>query len=91
MIMNNVIEMQGAGKTYPKGKVALHGVDLFVKEGEVVGLIGPNGAGKTTLIKLLLGLLDPTAGSVGLWGQESTKLTRELRQRIGFLLDQRGL
>ena len=91
MSMNNVIEMQGAGKTYPKGKVALHGVDLFVKEGEVVGLIGPNGAGKTTLIKLLLGLLDPTAGSVGLWGQESTKLTRELRQRIGFLLDQRGL
>ena len=89
--MNNVIEMHGAGKTYRKGKVALHGVDLFVKEGEVVGLIGPNGAGKTTLIKLLLGLLDPTTGSVGLWGQESTKLTREIRKRIGFLLDQRGL
>ena len=89
--MSNVVEMREAGKTYAKGKVALDGVDLIVNEGEVVGLIGPNGAGKTTLIKLLLGLLDPTAGSVGLWGQESTKLTRELRQRIGFLLDQRGL
>jgi ABC-2 type transport system ATP-binding protein len=89
--MSNVVEMCGAGKTYRKGKVALVGVDLVVNEGEVIGLIGPNGAGKTTLIKLLLGLLDPTAGSVKLRGQESTALTRQLRERIGFLLDQRGL
>jgi ABC-2 type transport system ATP-binding protein len=91
VVVSNVIEMRGAGKTYHKGKVALVGVDLVVNEGEVIGLIGPNGAGKTTLIKLLLGLLDPTAGSVKLWGQESTALTRQLRERIGFLLDQRGL
>lgn len=46
---------------------------------------------KATLIKLLLRLLNPTAGSVGLWGHESTRLTGALRQKIGFLLDQRAL
>ncbi len=89
--MSNVVEMREVSKTYPKGKVALDGVDLIVNEGEVIGLIGPNGAGKTTLIKLLLGLLDPTSGTVKIWGQESTRLTRKDREKIGFLLDQRGL
>lgn len=51
-------------KTYKGNVVALDGVDLAIKKGEVVGLIGPNGAGKTTLIGCLLGLLRPDSGTV---------------------------
>ena len=43
---------------------ALRGVDLTVGRGRIVGLLGPNGSGKTTLIKLLCGLLQPTAGEI---------------------------
>ncbi len=43
---------------------ALDGIDLTVKEGEILGIIGPNGAGKTTLFNVVTGMLRPTAGSV---------------------------
>jgi ABC-type multidrug transport system ATPase subunit len=48
--------------------VALDGVDLDVRQGEMLGLMGPNGAGKTTVVKIVCGLLEPTAGSVCVFG-----------------------
>ena len=48
---------------------AVDGVDLSVGRGEIYGLIGPNGSGKTTLIRLIIGLLRPTSGSIRLLGE----------------------
>jgi ABC-2 type transport system ATP-binding protein/ribosome-dependent ATPase len=68
--------------------VAVDGVDLDVHRGEVVGLLGANGAGKTTLIRILLGLLRPSAGSVRLFGLAPS---RETRRRIGYVSQGLGL
>ena len=59
----SALEVQGLRKEYG-AKVALHGLDLTVGEGELFGLLGPNGAGKSTLVKIACGLVRPTAGTV---------------------------
>ena len=63
--------------------VAVRGLTLQVRQGEVFGFLGPNGAGKTTSIKMLLGLVAPTSGSATLLGQPLGN--RAARARIGFL------
>lgn len=63
---------------------ALNGVDFRVRAGEVVALLGPNGAGKTTAVKLLLGLLQPNAGKVRVFGGDPTN--PENRMRTGAML-----
>ncbi|GAB7013107.1 ATP-binding cassette domain-containing protein [Halolamina salina] len=65
--------------------VALDGLDLTVREGEVFGFLGPNGAGKSTAINILLGLVRPTAGSGRVLGHDVRSESRELRRRIGIL------
>ena len=67
---------------------AVDGVDLTVGPGEVVGLLGANGAGKTTLIRMLLGLLPVSGGSVRLFGQPPSRATR---RRVGYLPQGLGL
>ena len=68
--------------------LAVDDVDLAVGAGEVVGLIGANGAGKTTLIRMLLGLLAPSAGQVRLFGEPPS---RRSRARLGYLPQSLGL
>jgi len=70
------------------GFTAVDGVDLVVGPGEVVGLLGANGAGKTTLIRMLLGLLVPTSGSVSLLGGRPSRATR---RRVGYVPQSLGL
>jgi len=72
--------------------VALAGVDLQVRRGELFGLLGPNGAGKTTLVKILTTLLLPTAGRAEVAGLDVVRSTAAVRRRIGFVLGgDRGL
>jgi ABC-2 type transport system ATP-binding protein len=88
----NAIEILGLEKTYlvgfwrKKPKRALHPLHLSVEEGEIFGFLGPNGAGKTTTLKLLMGLVFPTAGSARILGREWTD--PEVKAQIGFLPEQ---
>lgn len=80
----SVIQSKNLTKYY--GKVlALDGVDLDVKEGEVYGFIGPNGAGKSTTIRILLGLLRKTSGEVSLFGKDPWNDAVELHKRISYV------
>jgi ABC-2 type transport system ATP-binding protein/ribosome-dependent ATPase len=68
--------------------VAVDDVDLHIRAGEVVGLLGANGAGKTTLIRMLLGLLRPSAGEATLFGRPPS---RQTRRRLGYVPQNLGL
>jgi ABC-2 type transport system ATP-binding protein len=86
------IEILGLEKTYTVGfwrkrpKRALQPLHLQVEDGEIFGFLGPNGAGKTTTLKMLMGLVFPTAGSARILGQEWTD--PEVKAQIGFLPEQ---
>lgn len=67
---------------------AVDDMHLDIEAGEIVGLLGANGAGKTTLIKMLIGLLTPTAGSIRLFGEPHS---RHQRRRIGYVPQNLGL
>ncbi len=72
--------------TYPSGTPALNGVDLTIQAGEAAAIIGQNGAGKTTLVKMVNGLLHPSAGTVRLLGEDiSGKTTAALARTVGFV------
>lgn len=78
-----VASLEGVNKNYGDVR-ALRGVNFQVRAGEVVALLGPNGAGKTTAVKLLLGLLQPNAGRVRVFGGDPTN--PENRIRAGAML-----
>lgn len=78
-----VANLEGVNKNYGDVR-ALRGVNFQVRAGEVVALLGPNGAGKTTAVKLLLGLLQPNAGKVRVFGGDPTN--PENRIRAGAML-----
>jgi len=83
-----VVETKGLVKTFrdfwlrPVAE-AVRGVDLSLERGEVFGLLGPNGSGKSTTIKMILGLLRPSAGEVRLFGMPPSD--RRARARLGYL------
>jgi ABC-2 type transport system ATP-binding protein len=69
------------------GVTAVDDLNLQVPAGALYGLIGPNGAGKTTTLRMLAGLLDPTAGQVALNGQVANHDWRDLQRQIGYMPD----
>jgi cobalt/nickel transport system ATP-binding protein len=82
----SMIETKGLRFAYPDGTAVLDGVDLMIEAGERVALLGPNGAGKTTLILHLIGVLQPSAGTIRIGGVELTGETLdEIRRRLGLV------
>jgi ABC-2 type transport system ATP-binding protein len=92
IIRMHALEIQGLSKNYTVGFwkkrpiPALKGLDLTVESGETFGFLGPNGAGKTTTLKLLMGIIFPTAGSARILGNDFRD--PEIKKRIGFLPEQ---
>jgi ABC-2 type transport system ATP-binding protein len=79
-----VIEIANVVKTYGNF-TALSGLDLRVMPGEVYGLLGPNGAGKSTTIKILMGLVPPTSGSVRIMGYDVTSEPMQVKSVVGYV------
>ena len=81
------IEARGLVKRFD-GFTAVDGVDISVPKGSIYGVLGPNGAGKTTTLRMLLGIIDPDAGTRRVLGHERPS---EIANRIGYLPEERGL
>jgi len=64
---------------------AVNNIDFQVRRGEIFGFLGPNGSGKTTTIRMLLGLLQPTSGTIQLLGLDTSFKAAQLRQRVGYM------
>jgi ABC-2 type transport system ATP-binding protein len=79
-----MIKIQEVTKKFPS-VVALDNLSLEIRPGEFFGLLGPNGAGKTTLMNLLVGYLNPDAGTITLAGNHVTQSNLEIRKQIGFV------
>ena len=84
--MTTAINVAGLTKTYGQER-ALDAVDLSVEEGSIFGFLGPNGAGKTTMLRLITGLVAPTAGSIHVLGHPIATAGNAIRSEIGFLPD----
>src|ERR1700731_2917267 len=88
--MEAVLETHGLSKSYGS-RQAVNSLDLSVGQGEIFGFLGPNGAGKTTTIRMALGLIRPTAGTVEVLGQEVTRHRRQVLPRVGALVESPAL
>jgi ABC-2 type transport system ATP-binding protein len=84
------IEVRGLRKRYGDLE-AVRGIDFSVRRGEVFGLLGPNGAGKTTTIEILEGYRERSEGDVSVLGHDPQLRPRELRERVGIVLQSTGV
>ena len=87
MNQKTILECKNLSKTYGR-EPALHGINLRLERGKIVGLLGPNGSGKTTLIKLANGLLVPTAGEIFVGGHKPGLETKRI---VSYLPDKNYL
>src|ERR1700683_2871552 len=84
---DSAIEVQDLRKVYGQ-KAAVDGLSITVPRGCFFGFLGPNGAGKTTTIKMLMGLAQPTSGSIRLLGLPMPERGIEIKQLIGLVPDE---
>ena len=91
MINSNIVQVKGIHKTYDTGKIKVHalrGVDLSIKEGEMVAVMGPSGCGKTTLLNCLSGIDSIDEGEIIVKGNPIPKMTD--RERTKFRAEEMG-
>ncbi|WP_173918519.1 ABC transporter ATP-binding protein [Halobacillus sp. Marseille-Q1614] len=81
-----IIQTNGLVKTFKKTNV-VDRVELTIKKGDIYGFLGPNGAGKTTTIRMLLGLMKPSAGSISIFGKDLKTNKIEILKKIGSLVE----
>jgi len=87
--MANAIELRGLTRWYGKRRGVVD-LDVTVEEGEVFGFLGPNGAGKTTTIRMLLGVIRPSAGTATVWGLDAWGDAAALHRRLAHLGSEPG-
>ena len=83
MSFGKILEVENLRKKY-KDVVAVDGVSFTVYAGEIVGLLGPNGAGKTTTIDMLLGIVEPSGGSIRVFGKDFARHRAEILAQVNF-------
>jgi len=88
-VTGNIVELVNLTKMYGSFTAVDH-LNLTIRKGEIFGLLGPNGAGKSTTILMMLGLTDPTSGSVSVCGIDSTTNPVEVKKRVGYLPEDVG-
>jgi ABC-2 type transport system ATP-binding protein len=82
--VDTVVAIRAVTKRYGD-LVAVDGIDLDIRRGEIFALLGPNGAGKTTLISMIAGLLRPTSGAISVLGHDVVREYRETRRAVGLV------
>ena len=83
--MPSVVSIQHVSKIFSDGFKALDGVDLEIKDSEILALLGPNGAGKTTLISIICGISSLTTGKIQVGGYDVESQYRKAREMIGLV------
>jgi ABC-2 type transport system ATP-binding protein len=86
----SIVKLSSLTKIYDSF-TAVNNVNMQIEYGEILGLIGHNGAGKTTTLKMMVGLLAPTSGTVEIMGQDITKENIAVKQQIGYLPEESPL
>jgi ABC-2 type transport system ATP-binding protein len=79
----SVIEVKNLSKNYDSFE-AVNDISFDIQEGEILGLLGPNGAGKTTTINMILSILEPTSGTINIFGKNLRKNRTEIMEKINF-------
>ena len=90
MPAGEAVTVRGLRKVFGS-RVAVEGLDLTIRTGEVFGLLGPNGSGKTTTIRMLCGLMTPTSGNATVVGHDVVREPERVRWRIGYMSQRFGL
>jgi ABC-2 type transport system ATP-binding protein len=88
--MEPIIETHGLTRSFG-ALTAVDRLDLSVAPGEIFGLVGPDGAGKTTTLRMLCGLMDPTAGSARVAGHDVVRESQAVKDQIGYMAQRFGL
>jgi ABC-2 type transport system ATP-binding protein len=83
--MQPIISIKGVSKTYASGVQALSPIDLDINKGEIFALLGPNGAGKTTLINIICGIVNKSAGTITIDGEDHAAAYKSVRRKVGLV------